>query len=147
MPLDLFRYFATTLRFFHSKSASPHILFDPYPLEGRVPVPQFESGGDQFEASHWKDNSYPNGYVGIMDPNRDMSMKSGFTPADKRGFSRLGYKMNGSRVRRCPFMHFLTIFSHLDLPKPVIYEIWRKKTVSGTYFGVFAVDTHCRLSV
>ena len=96
---DLFRFRpGTTLSTFSTAqrvltTGGEHRYFDGTPelrLSTGNPAGQ---GGDGRQASHWKDDSFGTGYVGIMDPTIGSGVRRQMTDNDRRAINFMGYNL------------------------------------------------------
>lgn len=53
------------------------------------------TGGDQQQASHWKDDAFGGGYIGIMDPTLPPGVREVITENDIFALDRMGYLVSG----------------------------------------------------
>jgi hypothetical protein len=51
------------------------------------------TGGDEQQASHWKDDAFSGFRIGIMDPTLSKGFRSELTDADVQAFGMMGYNM------------------------------------------------------
>jgi len=54
------------------------------------------TGGDQQQSSHWKDDAFGGGYIGIMDPSLPSGSREVITESDIFALDRMGYNVSGT---------------------------------------------------
>lgn len=54
------------------------------------------TGGDQQQSSHWKDDAFGGGYIGIMDPSLPPGVREVITESDIFALDRIGYTVSGT---------------------------------------------------
>ncbi len=97
-PLDIFRFrpgatestFGTALRIL--SSGGTQVFFAGSPELALSTGRQDGSGGDGFQAAHWKDSSFVGTPIGIMDPAQANGERSVITDNDVRAFDLMGYQ-------------------------------------------------------